>query len=462
MIPADIPQPISVGGEIQAGFDPQNPAPYHRHTGLDSPKIDFNDLLNKPAGSPKAATFVIGPSSNSDSASYDYVTDGTNDDVEIQAAIDALPTNGGRIIFREGTYTTETSVVIAKNGVTLQGQGKGSLIQPSDTNDETIFKLGHASTSYSNCIIRDFYFDGKKASQTGAGIYIIDNQSLTNAISNVEILGCYFVDAETACIKNKGINMVIAKNYFKDWDGYALDLSNYEKVVNNYFTNSGTSATYITDTTTATLDGNEFIFPASYNATGINKVGEFSNNIVTTGSSTGSSCVLIIGAERVVGNTIVFGSSANVAATALRACFVITANRIQGGGRCIYTDSGDNGFRSSTIAGNNLSSIGDCLRFNGIGPTLGNILITGNSITGGTAADDTYSLVLLEGDTTYTVISGNHIKGAEVGNKPKYGIRENGTGDGPSVITGNVVRNCVTAKISTQHPSTEVSHNITN
>lgn len=43
-------QPISYGGEVQRGFDPQNPVAYHKHTGLDSPKLDATDVMSGGVG----------------------------------------------------------------------------------------------------------------------------------------------------------------------------------------------------------------------------------------------------------------------------------------------------------------------------------------------------------------------------------------------------------------------------
>lgn len=53
----------------------------------------------------------------------DYVCDGTADEVQIQAAIDALPTNGGVVELSVGTFSTSAAISWAKNSVILKGQG---------------------------------------------------------------------------------------------------------------------------------------------------------------------------------------------------------------------------------------------------------------------------------------------------------------------------------------------------
>ena len=53
----------------------------------------------------------------------DYVCDGTADNVEIQAAIDALPSTGGKVSLSEGTFNLAATINIAEanaeKGITL-------------------------------------------------------------------------------------------------------------------------------------------------------------------------------------------------------------------------------------------------------------------------------------------------------------------------------------------------------
>lgn len=57
----------------------------------------------------------------------DAVCDGTNDDVEIQAAIDAVAVKGGRVLLHAGTYTLGASVAL-KSNVSLEGVGNGTVL----------------------------------------------------------------------------------------------------------------------------------------------------------------------------------------------------------------------------------------------------------------------------------------------------------------------------------------------
>lgn len=56
----------------------------------------------------------------------DYVVDGTADDVQAQAALDALPSTGGEIVFYGGDYNFAATVTRAINNVTILGSGKST------------------------------------------------------------------------------------------------------------------------------------------------------------------------------------------------------------------------------------------------------------------------------------------------------------------------------------------------
>jgi len=67
----------------------------------------------------RSATLVIAASDSSakGKAQADYVCDGTADNVEIQAALDSLPTVGGSVVFLEGNYQISAKVSIPSKTV---------------------------------------------------------------------------------------------------------------------------------------------------------------------------------------------------------------------------------------------------------------------------------------------------------------------------------------------------------
>lgn len=78
---------------------------------------------------PKNFTTLIVAASNSlDTSRADYVCDGVNDQEEINAAILALPAQGGRISLLEGTFTTTAVITIAGDSISLFGVGRATRI----------------------------------------------------------------------------------------------------------------------------------------------------------------------------------------------------------------------------------------------------------------------------------------------------------------------------------------------
>jgi hypothetical protein len=55
----------------------------------------------------------------------DYVCDGTNDETEINAALAALPVNGGRLILTEGTFNIASSILVQNDNAQIVGAGTG-------------------------------------------------------------------------------------------------------------------------------------------------------------------------------------------------------------------------------------------------------------------------------------------------------------------------------------------------
>ena len=98
----------------------------------------------------------------------DYVCDGTADNVEIQAAIDALPSTGGKVSLSEGTFNLAATINIAEanaeKGITLEGQGYGTILKIN--NSTNIYALTFVpSTNGIWATFRDFYIQCNGANQ---------------------------------------------------------------------------------------------------------------------------------------------------------------------------------------------------------------------------------------------------------------------------------------------------------
>jgi len=81
----------------------------------------------------RAATLVVAASNGAQSSKdqADFIADGRDDQVEIQAAIDALSSSGGTVQLSEGTFNLSSGIVISSDGLTLKGQaGQGGSKAP--------------------------------------------------------------------------------------------------------------------------------------------------------------------------------------------------------------------------------------------------------------------------------------------------------------------------------------------
>lgn len=414
-------------------------------------------------GSAKSATFIIGPSSNSDSSRYDYRTDGINDEVQIQAAIDALPTNGGRIIFREGTYTLGildgTNISSSKNGIILEGQGRGTIIKFANNfgDSSRIMNL-----TGSRCKVKNIYFDGNRANIVGGAITPLGLVYLSTG-TNCEVSGCYFVDAAGIGVSSTGNGNMIYGNEFRDCDAQYVDTKFVLYVGGNCIIANNYLVTSLTTVTTGMIGqpnaadvgvlviGNYITLPNSSVTSGIVGCGTVTNNRIEIGTSYTTSTTVIITCFQAVGNQLYFGTTADVDSVGIDDVDQIVGNFISGAGEGIKGTDAD-------IISNNDIEEG---RGHGIRVNNNQTVVSNNKIQNvGKATNNTYSGILITVANARCIISGNRIRSGAV-NKHQYGIRENSTTTGPNVITNNVCTDAITDQISIQHTLTDAAHNIT-
>lgn len=105
----------------------------------------------------------------------DWVCDGTNDEFEIQAALDALPVAGGRVFLTEGTFdfggtTGEVDVTMSSNQ-SIQGVGPGTLIAVTSSSGEAIIQASNWQGT-KNVQILNMRFDFAGATPSFDGIYL--------------------------------------------------------------------------------------------------------------------------------------------------------------------------------------------------------------------------------------------------------------------------------------------------
>lgn len=141
-------------------------------------------------GSPKRRvnrSNVVTVASSTYDGAYDYRCDGTDDDVEIQAAIDYVyyTFSGGTVQLTDGIFTASATLTL-RPSVLLRGVGPATIIQPSANTVTTIIDWG--ATAATGATVADLCVDGKKASLTFAtnAMKVIDGRDIGDC-SNVTI-----------------------------------------------------------------------------------------------------------------------------------------------------------------------------------------------------------------------------------------------------------------------------------
>ena len=126
---------------------PSSPAPVEGQIYF---ATDKNQLYVYDAGDSRwhtdrtTATKIVAASDSQNKEKADYVCDGTADDVQINAAITALPSAGGLVYLLEGTYNLKQPVVVNKNNVVITGAAKGATIL-----NAAVYKSGIAASASS-------------------------------------------------------------------------------------------------------------------------------------------------------------------------------------------------------------------------------------------------------------------------------------------------------------------------
>lgn len=234
----------------------------------------------------RTARFSIGTSTNGWTANdCDYLCDGTDDQVEINAAIQALPSGGGEIVILDGTYNISATILVNRDNVSLIGNGRNTQLKRNwnSNNDEGIVTL---NADY--CSIKEIYFYGTSSTSYNHNIYV--------KYSNYCIINNNYIYSGPSCIllTNSQYNTISSNNC----PGYnkiiLINTSSFniigDNIVNQIETNTnsnfniisnnksiGSSSAIIILSANNTITGNNF----SNGSTGIRLWDNATNNLVS-------------------------------------------------------------------------------------------------------------------------------------------------------------------------------------
>lgn len=144
------------------------------------------------SGGGASATLVVAANDASahSKSGADYQCDGTGDQTEINNAIAALPSTGGRVQLTEGTFNIASSILIQNDNVTLIGAGAGQRTGGTQTGVGTKLKAASGLTSAAvlvqraandrpvyGVLLRDFTVDGNSIGTAVDGIVFRANRA---------------------------------------------------------------------------------------------------------------------------------------------------------------------------------------------------------------------------------------------------------------------------------------------
>ncbi len=217
-----------------------------------------------------AATKVVGTQkSGHTAADCDYLCDGTDDQVEIQNAINALSSSsGGKIVILEGTYNTTADIVINKLGVAVEGMGHYNTVIKrsnggtsssvfnitgshtdirnlyidsfSSGTDIGIYIHGGTYSSVENCLLGSDFSYGINITQTGDGYHRIINTRMYLPDTGIHInarrcivTGCFVAGTFSRSISIEGSYNLVCNNYIAQ--------TSYSSSQHSIYVNSGAS-----------------------------------------------------------------------------------------------------------------------------------------------------------------------------------------------------------------------------
>lgn len=97
----------------------------------------------------------------------DYICDGTADQVEINAALAALPTTFGKVLLSEGQFNLAAPISFTRTNSELSGMGWGTILRVIDAGGAPI-NITIVNVNQANCLVHNFKLDGNKANNAGA------------------------------------------------------------------------------------------------------------------------------------------------------------------------------------------------------------------------------------------------------------------------------------------------------
>ena len=201
----------------------------------------------------RVCRFVVGTSTAGwTEDDCDYLCDGTDDQVEINAAIQALPSGGGEVVILDGTYNITAAIAMNKYNVKLSGNGNATVLKrmwDSSMNEGVIT----ITATNGGCCVENIFVDGNKSaysSNSNSGIYLSgsSNNTVTGNTCNNSNSGIY--------LSGSSNNTVTGNTCNNNNSGIYLSSSSNNTITGNTCNNSKNYGIFLFDSSNNTITGN--------------------------------------------------------------------------------------------------------------------------------------------------------------------------------------------------------------
>ena len=294
-------------------------------------------------GGKRVCRFTVGTSTAGWTANdCDYLCDGTDDQVEINAAIQALPAGGGEIVILDGTYNITATIAMNKDNVTLSGNGNSTILKRM-WNGKSVEGIVTVTAKNGGCCVASLQVDGNKSvysSTENRGIYLSgSNNTITgNTCNNNNDSGIFLAN---------GRNNTIIGNTCNNNNSRGIYLSGSNSTItDNTCNNNNDSGIYLPNGSNNTITGNTC---NNNNKKGIYLPGSNNNTITGNTCNNNNSGIYLTGRNNTItGNTCIRGtgissdytsSQHTIQATSSAYNNLIVGNNIMGKN---YVDNGTN------------------------------------------------------------------------------------------------------------------------
>ena len=354
----------------------------------------------------KTARFVVGTSTSRwTEKDCNYLCDGTNDQEEINQAIQDLPASGGEIIILDGTYNIAAKINVNKNNVSIKGNGNATILKRmwDSSSEEGVITLN----SVEGCRIQNLQIDGNKANYMSTNNHGIRLNSSNNNVITGNI--CNNNVHNGICLFSSSKNTVTGNTCINNANGVHLFSSSNNTIIGNACNNNNMGIYLFSSSNDNNITGN------TCNNNGYDGIHLYSS--INDNTIAGNTCN-----NNKVG--IFLDSSSNNTITGN------TCNNNRNEGIFLYSSSNDNNITGNTCNNNNNDGIrlhtssnentitGNTCNNNKVGIysySSSNNTITGNTCIRGTGyTSDQYTILLDGSPNDYNLISSNNCMGKAV------------------------------------------------